>query len=334
MDGVDVSGLARTPEIDNATVMENDNLSYTFSFIIPALNEEKHIAGTIGSIHGVMRQLSFDYQIVVVDNGSSDKTLEIAKELNARTFIQPKLNISELRNYGAANSFGRILIFLDADVSLTSSWQIHFSQTLERIEAGEKMVTGSHCAPPDSGNLLHAYWFKGLYEDNRNTHIGSAHMIMSRNAFDEIGGFDENYSTGEDYEFCCQAKQKGYRILNNPDLKVIHHDFPSSLPRFIRREAWHGRSDFNNVASWKGSKVALAASIFLVLHMLMFAGFFSESKIAISAAMAIAMLLLFSSLFKFRGQGVKTILVNAGIFYFYYIGRVAALFSGIRNRVM
>ncbi len=313
----------------------NSEISNSFiSIIIPALNEAKFIARTINSIHEAMRTLVIEYEIVVVDNGSRDDTVAISRGNSAITFVQPELNISELRNFGVRESRGNIIIFLDADVSVTKSWIDSIDETFARIVAGEKLITGSHCAPPDSGNLLHRYWFKSFYEDTRNTHLGSAHMIMSDSSFSDIDGFDAGYKTGEDYEFCYRAKLKGYRIENKPELKVIHHDFPGDLSSFVAREAWHGRSDFENFSSWVGSKVAVATSAFLLLHLVMILACFFYVKLASLAFVAILLLLIGSSVFKFRGQSLKTTAVNAGVFYFYYIGRAAALINSLAKRAV
>lgn len=307
--------------------------SFFISIIIPALNEAKFIARTINSIHDAMRTLAIEYEIVVVDNGSRDDTVVISRGHSAKTFVQPELNISELRNFGVRESKGNVIIFLDADVSVTKSWIDCIDGTFARIVAGEKLITGSHCAPPDSGNLLHLYWFKSFYEDTRNTHLGSAHMIMSDSAFSGIGGFDAGYRTGEDYDFCRRAKLKGYRIENKPELKVVHHDFPEDLLSFVAREAWHGRSDFKNFSSWVGSKVAVATSAFLLLHFILLLTCFLNVKLAYVSIVAILLFLIGSSVFKFRGQGLKTVAVNAGIFYFYYIGRAVALLTSLAKRV-
>lgn len=307
--------------------MNNEIASNSLSIIIPALNEEKFIGESIRSIHDGMGNLSAAYEIIVVDNGSQDNTVEISKANNATTFVQPELNISELRNFGVDKSSGNVIIFLDADVSVTESWSNHFDEIFAKIIAGEKLITGSHCAPPDSRNFLHRFWFKSFSQDTRNTHLGSAHMIMSASAFSEIGGFDARYKTGEDYDFCLRAKLTGYRIENKPELKVIHHDFPTDISSFVRREAWHGRSDFKTFSSWIGSKVALATSIFLLLHIILLLTCFLDVKRAYLSIAAIMLLLIGSSLFKFKDQGIKTVVVNAGLFYFYYVGRVAALIT-------
>ncbi len=301
--------------------MTETTAELSVSFIIPALDEEAQIGGTISSIHQYLTDLYCAYEVIVVDNGSNDSTVAIAKELGAIAFVEPTFNISELRNHGVKQSRGNVLVFLDADISLTEAWGAHVAPVLKKICTGEKLVTGSHCAPPESDNLLLAHWFKGLYEDTRNTHLGSAHMIMSRLAFNDIDGFNAKLSTGEDYDFCQRAGEKGYKIENNIKLKVIHYDFPTSILPFIQREAWHGSSDFYSFSTLIGSKVAIATVIFIGLHVLLLLVLVIKASLAPLILLLILALLVVSSITKFGGQNLVTIFVNACVFYFYFVGR-------------
>jgi glycosyltransferase involved in cell wall biosynthesis len=91
------------------------------SIIIPAYNEEDNIAKCLQSINAQMEQ-GIDYEIIVVDNGSTDRTREIAEKLKAKVFALPEVNISALRNFGAEASSGDILAFLDADCLVKDGW--------------------------------------------------------------------------------------------------------------------------------------------------------------------------------------------------------------------
>lgn len=89
-----------------------------FSFIIPALNEEKNIKRAIGQFSKISE--AYLYEIIVADGNSKDKTVEIAKRLGARVCIDrsKKKTIASGRNLGAKIAHGEILVFCDADTSI------------------------------------------------------------------------------------------------------------------------------------------------------------------------------------------------------------------------
>jgi hypothetical protein len=155
-------------------------------------------------------------------------------------------------------------------------------------------------------------------------------MIVSKELFLDLGGFDRALKTGEDYEFCARALRSGCAVESNAGLVVIHEDFPRGLLSFMRRESWHGRSDFESPAAFCNSKVAIATAIFLFLHGLMFFG----GLLAQVALPLVLLLLAASSYAKYSHSGVTALIVNAFIFYFYFWGRAGALLRVILTRLV
>lgn len=92
------------------------NQKKSISAIIIARNEDARIAGCIGSV-------SWADEVIVVDNGSTDKTIEIAKTLNAKIIVHPGMNFSTLRDDGAKASKGQWLFYIDADELVTKELQ-------------------------------------------------------------------------------------------------------------------------------------------------------------------------------------------------------------------
>jgi len=90
-----------------------------YSFIIPAYNEEDYISNCIKSIKN---QTPKDFEIIVVDNGCTDKTSDIAKKLGSRVVKETKRSLSLARNKGAQVSRGDFLCFVDADGILSKNW--------------------------------------------------------------------------------------------------------------------------------------------------------------------------------------------------------------------
>jgi glycosyltransferase involved in cell wall biosynthesis len=300
----------------------------TLSFVIPARNEARFIAQTIDSIR---RLAPAGHEIVLVDNGSTDDTVAIARSLGA-TILHGDGSIGALRNLGATHAHGEVLVFLDADVTLTPAWQAQLERALAPLLAGEPVVTGSHVLPTDAPNLLERYWFRALASDPRSTHVGSAHLIVAAAVFARIGGFDPALTTGEDYEFCTRAKAKGCTVVNDPTLPAIHHGFPSRLVPFMRREAWHGLGDLSSWAAFAGSRVVQATLVFLALHLLLAVALAAGMRPGAWLALAaLAGLLLLSSFAKYRHAGAAAVFVNALVFYFYFAGRAWGFLRFLRG---
>jgi len=298
------------------------------SFIIPAFNESEYIGTTIKSIH--QGKLSVEYEIIVIDHNSTDDTVVVAESQSAKVVKKIGGTIASVRNYGVKKCSGHILVFLDSDVTLMQEWFQNIEKAMKELKKHPKIITGSHCSVPQDANWIERYWFDSYVEEKNSTNLGSGHMIVSREFFEEIGGFDESLSTGEDYELCMRAIRNGGKIISNPKLKVIHHDFPKGLLAFIKREAWHGKGDVGSLRGIVSSKVAVAALLFGGMHVLAitFPLLFGFSTFAISIPIAgIIGIVILSSFMKFRHCGLNVVLVNSVIFYFYFWGRLISFFG-------
>jgi len=239
------------------------------SFIIPAFNEEEGIAITLRSI--LDGEIKWPFEIIVIDHSSTDNTAKIAKQFGASVASKEGGTIAAVRNFGIENSKGDLIVFLDADVSLTACWFTAFSAVIDEISDDPLIVTGAHCYVPENGNWIERYWFESYVHEANATNLGTGHMITSRQLFDTIKGFDDSLETGEDYSFCMKAEKAGARIINNPELYAIHRGNPKNIWQFMQREAWHGLGDVTSLKNVLHSKVAVAALLFSGLHLLVFA---------------------------------------------------------------
>jgi len=236
------------------------------SFIIPAYNEEKNIPSTVQSIKkNVPPELSFE--IIVVDNGSEDRTVTVSAEYGAVVFQQSESKIGGLRNYGAKKSSGQFLVFLDADVHLTEKWGENIQGLLKMMLAKRNIISGSFCSTPDNPSKLEKTWFKGQ-DTSKKRYINSGHMIIERKYFMSLGGFDERLDTGEDFELSKRVRLSGGYVFVCDSVKVIHYGYPKTLSDFYKREKWHGRGDCKSVSSIVSSKVAIASIVFALINLL------------------------------------------------------------------
>lgn len=228
------------------------------SFIIPALNEEAHINGVLASIRENLEGC-YQYEVILIDNGSSDRTVEIAKKNGAICFDSPGSTISSMRNRGAAEASSDIFVFLDADVYLGKDWGGRIGAVLERLHRQPQILTGSIYGISSENNWIEKAWFAPRTTMKETNYINGGHLIIHRSLFAEVGGFDCELETGEDYEFCVRARRMGALIENDPELKVVHAGYPKDLKRFFLRERWHARGDYKSLKALGSSKPALVS---------------------------------------------------------------------------
>jgi len=232
------------------------------SFIIPTYNEEVHLPKVLRSIRDHAVDLNFE--TIVVDNGSTDSTVEIAGQYGVKILKDSSETIAGLRNLGAGHSLGRVLVFLDGDVLITAEWAAEFGKVLSTLDSNKKLITGSRCGISSDSNWIEKCWYLPMIHEPAS-YMNSGHLIIRRDLFFELGGFNENLITGEDWELSKRAQKKGITILNNPHLRVIHEGYPKTLREFVRRERWHGLQDFRDIKSFITSKVALITVLYWII---------------------------------------------------------------------
>lgn len=226
------------------------------SFIIPAYNEESHIAKVIDSINSNVDG-RYSYEIIVVDNGSTDHTIEIAKSKKVRTFCLPCRTISALRNFGVAKMHGDIIVFIDADVYLKDTWGDKIGSVIEKLKQDPKIITGSMYGIKDKANWIERHWFAPILKRDSHNYINAGHLLITKGFFENIGGFNEEFETGEDSELCERGKLLGATIINDTELKVVHEGYPKNVLDFFHRERWHGRGDYVSFKNMIRSKPAI-----------------------------------------------------------------------------
>lgn len=302
------------------------------SIVMPAFNESEAIDETLSRLKEFMPS-GCSYEIIVVDNGSTDSTTDIAKRHGCIVLLRPCVSVASLRNAGAAEACGAVLIFIDADISVTQTW----SQSIDRYcsaAARQRQIFGSEFLPAGDEGILDKYWFRLLLRNDKKSYVGSGHLIVSKLGFHEIGGFDEALKTGEDYEFCHRAKKMGYETLLVPDLAVVHRGYPKKIREFVRREAWHGTGDLVSLHSFFSSKVALAANAFVLLSVMFIAALGAAKwEWVLCALAAIVCLLGMVSCKKFPKLSAFERLVNSLLVGVYLFGRaMSPLWSASRWR--
>ena len=214
----------------------------SISIIIPALNEERMIGSCLESL----AKLAFShdrFEVLVVDNGSRDRTRDIAESfqdrLNLRVLQKTNVRISALRNLGARAAAGDILAFLDADCLAPEDW---LDRILELAPADGAGVLGAHYLLPEDSTWVGRTWhrYQEAPKSGEVSHVPAGDLIMRREDFLKLDGFDETIQTNEDYELCERARKAGMQVKAFPRIGVVHLGTAQNLRVFFSKQAWHG----------------------------------------------------------------------------------------------
>jgi glycosyltransferase involved in cell wall biosynthesis len=184
------------------------------SFIIPAHNEELELAATLDAIHAAASHAAQRYEIIVIDDASTDGTAEIASRAGAKVIRINRRQIAAARNAGGRAAQGEYLFFVDADTRIN---RVHVTQGLAVLEAGyaggSARVALDGFIPIWGRVLLRAF---GALYFGLNLGAG-AFLFTTRRNFEALGGFDEQYFAGEEVYFSLALRKLGrFKVLREP----------------------------------------------------------------------------------------------------------------------
>jgi glycosyltransferase involved in cell wall biosynthesis len=235
----------------------------TWSIIIPALNEQNRIGQCLDSICGLDYNHD-DVEVIVVDNGSTDETVSIARsyveKIAIRVFVMPRVTVAALRNGGAEASTAPLLAFLDSDCMTTPDW---LSNATALMHEHEDSVLGASYGIPKNAGWPAQLWYKYFNKFRRGevNYVPSSNLLIRRTLFRQIGGFNGNLGSNEDAQICAKARALGHRVLAFPELAITHLGAEQTLSDFARRQYWHGSSVLNR-ASLKSNVRAIAIAVY------------------------------------------------------------------------
>ena len=210
------------------------------SIIIPAYNAE----ATLGEcLAACVAQTHSDVDVIVVDDGSTDSTPDMAKNYPVEYIRQDNAGPAAARNRGAQAAKGEIIVFTDSDCIAEPDW-------IEKLLAGFTSddvvgVGGSYDIANDSSLLAQM-----IHEEIMVRHkqfkeevdyLGSFNVAYRKNAFDAVGGFDEAFriASGEDNDLAYRLHDKGGHLHFAANAKVAHYH-PTKLFPYLRTQFRHG----------------------------------------------------------------------------------------------
>jgi len=224
------------------------------SIIIPTYN---NLALTRDCLEALQQHTAADaYEIIVVDNGSTDGTPEFLHHLQDLGHVRVILNHHNLGfakacNQGARAARGEFLVFLNNDTVVTSGWLeelISSARENPRVAAvGAKLLypddTVQHAGVTISDDRKFFHIYKYFHKDHPAVNkertfqcLTAACLLVKKEQYFQMGGFDEQFQNGcEDVDLCLRFVQKGWQLLYNPRAVVYHLE--SKTPGRFDKEA-------------------------------------------------------------------------------------------------
>jgi len=223
-----------------------------FSIVVPARNEEKFIGGCLESIRRAADPFPGDVETIVVLNRCTDGTERIAAAAGARIVREDAKCLATIRNAGARQATGDILVTIDADSRMPESMLAE----VDRALASGKIIGGGARFRPDRRSLgiLATMAFVRLV--TRLLGLAGVSYWCRRGDFVALGGFNEKMIAGEDLEFAARLKkygrERGQRFIALPRARVT-----ISMRKFDHFGDWHflrtlaGRTNRETILRWR-----------------------------------------------------------------------------------
>ena len=215
--------------------------SAALSFIIPVRNDADGLRRCLQAVATAANRLACE--IIVVDNGSTDGSANVALEAGAAVVNAPGLRVSAVRNRGAAAATGDLLAFVDADNEICSGWALAAIEVTS--PAGVAAAGAPYCAPFPGTWVQRAFdaLRRRPSQPEETDWLASGNLVVRRTAFLAVDGFDETLETCEDVDLCRRLRSAGWRLMADSRLESIHHGDPGTLMAVFRGEWWRGRDN-------------------------------------------------------------------------------------------
>ncbi|MFH1644099.1 MAG: glycosyltransferase [bacterium] len=214
------------------------------SIIVPTFNSEKTIAKTIQAIQE--QETKEETELIIVDDNSTDKTVQEIKKFNKIKLIQQEKNSGPAvaRNTGAKNAKGEIIIFTDSDCVPEKNWLDEMIKPFENSK-----VVGVQGAYKTKQKNLTAKFVQIEIEDRYDLmkkkefidFIGSYSAAYRKKVFLEFKGFNEKFpsASGEDPELSYRIEKKGLKLKFNPNA-IVYHKHPESFLQYLKIKFFRG----------------------------------------------------------------------------------------------
>lgn len=288
------------------------------SIIIPVFNCEDFIEICLESILGLDYPLN-KIEIIVVDNGSTDRSVQKAKKFPIILISSQEKYVSGVRNDGARLANGSLLCFVDSDCAVGRGWLTTAVEILSRHGVG---AAGSGYQLPESPHWIEKAWLtESKIEERSVSFIPCGNLIIRREAFEEVGGFDEKLSSCEDADICERLITASYSIINSTKIESVHLRNPKTLGGFWGKEVWYG---YDMLTSLKTiiDPTFLFTVIFLISHIFIIVSLFEVKFLWIGVGGVLSVLNISAIRRLCFSRKYSLYFHILLLYYFYFAGRV------------
>jgi GT2 family glycosyltransferase len=188
-----------------------------------------------------------DYEVIVVDDGSTDATAAVAAEYGARVLTTAHRGLAAARNTGLAAAHGEIVAYIDDDARPDPDWLTFLAMsfaTTPHVAVGGPNVAHpadgaiASCVANSPGGPVHV-----LVSDTEAEHLPGCNSAFRKDALDAIGGFDRRFTAaGDDVDVCWRLHDAGLTLGFSPGAVVWHHS-RSSVRAYWRQQVGYGRAE-------------------------------------------------------------------------------------------
>lgn len=204
------------------------------SIIVTTKNEEDVISNLLKSI----QNQTYKYiETILVDNNSYDKTLAIANKFKGIKIFSKGPERSAQRNYGAKKSHGRFLLFVDADMELSTNV---VKECIEKVEENQNIAAMN--IPEVSIGI--SFWekvkaYERSFYNEEGDELTDAARFFKKDVFVSVGGYDEAITGPEDWDLPETIKERGGYITRIAS-PIYHHERISSLWLLVKKKYYYG----------------------------------------------------------------------------------------------
>jgi len=212
-------------------------------------------AGTIGETLAGLAKLDYpNYEVIVVNDGSTDVTPEIAAQFDVRLISTENRGLSSARNTGAEAATGEIVAYTDDDAYPDPDWLKFLAAAFERTD--HAAMGGPNIAPYEDNDIaecvanapggpLHV-----LIGDELAEHIPGCNMAYRKDRLLAVGGFDPQFRVaGDDVDVCWKIQARGWTLGFCAAAMVWHHRRPS-VARYLKQQRGYARAEALLAAKW------------------------------------------------------------------------------------
>jgi O-antigen biosynthesis protein len=206
------------------------------------------------TLNGLQKVNYPNFEVVVVNDGSTDNFEQIVSEYPVKLVNTPNRGLSSARNTGMHNSSGEIIAYIDDDAYPDPDWLRYLA--FAYMNSSHGCIGGPNILPPEDGPIatcvanapggpVHV-----LLNDEIAEHVPGCNLSIRKKVLMQIGGFDPTYrAAGDDVDVCWRVIEAGYTIGFHPSAVVWHHR-RNSLKAYWKQQKGYGKAEALLEAKW------------------------------------------------------------------------------------